>query len=65
MGFFNNLFTPDEGNDDIIEGITCTAVNCIYNGQNNRCEADHIYVGNEFSHSTAETSCTTFTPRQH
>lgn len=64
MGFFNNLFTPEESGDETIEGITCSAVNCIYNGQNNRCEADHIYVGNEFSQSTAETNCTTFYPKQ-
>ncbi|MDL2274236.1 DUF1540 domain-containing protein [Oscillospiraceae bacterium OttesenSCG-928-G22] len=54
------MFGSDRGR---INGISCTARNCIHHSENNCCTAGEIRVGTEYASEKAETICGTFEKR--
>lgn len=44
----------------IINGVSCTAVNCVYHSSTNECHAPAITVGTDHADKKSETLCSTF-----
>ena len=47
-----------------IKGISCDVKNCQYHEKENCCTAGEIAVGPSYAHSSSETVCATFKPRE-
>lgn len=48
-----------------IKGITCDVRNCVYHDTSNCCMAGHIAVGPSYAHSSSDTVCATFKPKDN
>lgn len=52
--------SPDDMDEQPIEGIHCNVANCAFHGKDNQCCADKIDVGPSAAHASEETECSTF-----
>ena len=50
---------------DCLSGVGCSVMNCVYNGTDRMCHADHIQVANQVQtcEDESDTCCGTFEAR--
>ena len=46
--------------NQVLNGVVCSAVNCVHHVSNNQCNASSIVVGTNMADKKNETLCSTF-----
>ncbi|MDR1116822.1 MAG: DUF1540 domain-containing protein [Oscillospiraceae bacterium] len=46
--------------NNVLNGVSCSAVNCVYHSSGNMCHAPGIAVGTDNADKKSETLCSTF-----